>query len=61
MVSCLAAFASRGNYGGAFSDPNGILPVSMHAFGREIHVDLNLAAEVIALFVLLMAVVLFRH
>ncbi len=61
MLSCLAAFVFRGIYGGALSDPNGIPPVKAAVFGSELHIDLNLTAEVAALAMLLAILVLFRR
>jgi hypothetical protein len=48
-------------YGGALSDPNGILPVRVAAFASELHIDLSLTAEVAALLLLLAIVAVFRH
>lgn len=61
MLSCMAAFLLRRVYSGALSDPNGIPPVTVEAFGSEFHIDLNLAAEVAALFMLLAILALFSH
>jgi hypothetical protein len=61
MLSCLVAFFCRKTYGGALYDSNGILPVRIRAFGSELHIDLNLAAEIAALLLLLAIVSLFRH
>jgi hypothetical protein len=61
MLSCLAAFVFRKMYGGALSDPNGIQPVRVAAFGSELHIDLSLTAEVAALLLLLAIVAVFRH
>jgi hypothetical protein len=61
MFSCLAAFAWRRIYGGALSDTNGIPPVIVLVLGSELHIDLNLTAEVVALFMLLGILVLFKR
>lgn len=61
MLSCLAASVCRKMYGGALSDPNGIPPVRLAVFDSELHFDLNLAAEVAALLMLVGFVALFRH
>ncbi len=60
IFSCLAAFAWRRIYGGALSDPNGIPPAIVVVLGSELHIDLNLTAEVVALFMLLGILALFR-
>jgi len=61
MLSCLAAFAWRKSYGGTLSDPNGIQPFKVMVFGSQVHIDLNLALEVVALFMLLAILVLANH
>ena len=61
MLSCLTACVWRMTYGGAMFDPNGILPVAVRVFGSELHIDLNLTAEVAALLMLLGILALFRH
>jgi hypothetical protein len=61
MLSCPVAFMCRKAYGGALSDPNGVPPVSIIAFASEYHIDLNITAEVLALFALLANVILFSH
>lgn len=60
MLSCLMAFLFRRAYGGALHDPNGIPPVRAAMFGSELQLDLNLAAEAAALFLLASIVLLFR-
>lgn len=61
MLSCLAAWGSRTAYGGALHDPNGIQPLRVALFGSIMHIDLNLAAELLALVFLAAIVLLFRH
>jgi hypothetical protein len=48
-------------YGGALHDPNGILPLKAAVFGCRLSIDLNLAAEAVALLMLLAIVGLFRN
>ena len=52
MLGFLAAFAFRKAYGGALSDPNGIPPLRVAIAGKILRVDLNLAAELVALIAL---------
>ena len=52
MLGFLGAFAFRNAYGGALSDPNGIPPLRLAIAGKMLHVDMNLAAELVALFAL---------
>jgi hypothetical protein len=52
MLGFLAAFAFRKAYGGALSDPNGIPPLRIAIAGKILRVDLNLAAELVALIAL---------
>ncbi|HXR39430.1 MAG TPA: hypothetical protein VN776_10070 [Terracidiphilus sp.] len=61
MLICLAAFAWRKLYGGALSDPNGIPPVRVMAFGSERRIDQNLATEVVPFLMLVAIVALFIH
>jgi hypothetical protein len=61
MLSCLFAFFCRKMYGGALHDPNGILPLKAAVFGCRLSIDLNLAAEAVALLMLLAIVGLFRN
>ncbi|UWZ85679.1 hypothetical protein [Occallatibacter riparius] len=51
------ALVTRGIYGGALSDPNGIRPLMI---GRTLQIDLNLVAEIAVLIVLGAIVLLFR-
>jgi len=61
MLGCFAAFFFRKIYGGALFDPNGIPPLSIAAFGSTIYLDLNLAAESVALSLLLATIFLYQH
>jgi len=61
MLGFLGALAGRRLYGGALSDPNGIPPVRIAAFGSVLHIDLNLVAEVLALSLLVGTVALFGN
>jgi hypothetical protein len=60
-LSFFAAFALRRGYGGTLSDPNGIRPFRFTIFGLQLHIDLNLAVEVVALFMLLAILALAGH
>lgn len=60
MLGFFGAFIGRRLYGGALADPNGIRPLSFAAFGSKFKIDLNLAAEVVAMLLLLVIVALFR-
>ena len=44
MLGFVAALISRTVYGSALSEPNGIPPAKIEAFGRILLVDMNLAA-----------------
>jgi hypothetical protein len=61
MLSFLAAFVWRKTYGGALSDPNGIPPVKVVVRSSELHIDLNLMAELFALSMLVGIVALFKY
>ena len=61
MLGFLAAFFWRRMYGGALANPNGIAPARIAVLGSELQIDLNLAAEVAALLLLLAIVALFSH
>lgn len=61
MLSFFVAFIARGLYGGALFDPNGIPPLRISVLGSETRIDLNLAVEIFAIFVLVTIVELFRH
>jgi hypothetical protein len=61
MLSCLAAALSRRVYGGALFDPAGIPPLTVAVLGSKLRIDLNLAVEVLALFMLVAIIALFRH
>jgi hypothetical protein len=60
MLSCLAAALSCKFYGGALSDPSGIQPARVRLFSSEFHVDMNVAAEVLALTMLCLIVAFYR-
>ncbi len=61
MLGFFAAFFSRRVYGGALFDPNGIRPVRIELLGSSLNVDMNLAAEGMALLLLIAIVALFRN
>jgi hypothetical protein len=61
MLSCLAAFFFGRMYGGSIVNPDGISPIRVVIRGAELHIDLNLAAEVLALFILFGTLVLFNR
>lgn len=61
MLGFFAAALSRRAYSGAFSDPNGIPPALVILFGITWKIDLNLAAEVVALPMLVGIVAVFRY
>ena len=61
MLGFFGALIGKRIYGGALSDPNGIRPARIVVFGSELHIDLSLATEVVALLMLLAIVLLFRH
>ncbi len=61
MLSFLAAFVWRKRYDGALSDPNGIPPVKVVVFSSELHFDLSLLAEMLALSMLVGIVALFKY
>ena len=60
MLGFFGALITRTLFGSALSDPNGIPPLRIAAFGSEKQVDLNLIAEVVAFTSLLAIVFLFR-
>ncbi len=55
-----AALISRRIYGGTLSDPNGIKPLIIDRGARDYRIDLNLVAEIGAIFTLLIVVLLYR-
>jgi hypothetical protein len=59
MIGFFAALFTRRIYGGTLSDPGGIPPARFNVRGRQMCVDLNLAAEVAGIFTLATAVCLF--
>jgi hypothetical protein len=61
MLGFLGALIGRRLYDGALSDPDGIQSARIVAFGSEVHIEVNLATEVIALLILFAIVALFRH
>lgn len=60
VAGFFVAFCTRRAYGGALSDPNGIPPLTVPYRGSTVCVDLNLAAEGIAVFVLAALVWIYR-
>ena len=54
------ALVSRHIYGGTLSDPNGIKPLIIHRGQKSYEVDLNLVAEICAIFTLLLIVLLYK-
>ena len=56
-----AALVSRQLYGGTLSDPNGIRPMVIRQGGRVYRVDLNLVAEIAAIFTIAVILILYRH
>jgi hypothetical protein len=56
LLAFLIALASRAIYGGALSDPNGIPPVRLTILRRTLHIDVNLAAVLVGLLVVMVAV-----
>jgi len=61
MLSCLVAYLLRGVYDGALYDPNGILPLRLVIFAKQLYVDLNLTAEVAGLTMLGAILTLYKH
>jgi hypothetical protein len=61
MMSCLAAFFLRKIYGGSIFNRDGIAPMKIVVRGSELHIDLNLTAEAVALLSLIGIVALFRN
>ncbi len=59
MLAFFAALLGRKLYGGALSDPTGIQPAKIQAFGAELRIDLNLATEAIASLALVFLVALY--
>jgi hypothetical protein len=55
-----AALVTRHIYGGTLSDPNGIRPLMIRSGERVYRVDLNLVAEVAAIFMLMVVLVIYR-
>jgi hypothetical protein len=56
-----AALFSRQLYGGTLSDPNGIRPMMIRQGGKVYRVDLNLVAEIAAIFIIAVILILYRH
>lgn len=61
MLSFFVAFFGRALYGGLLMDAHGVPPISVRLFGADKIIDLNVAAEVAALLILVAAVLLFRR
>jgi hypothetical protein len=61
MLSFFVAFFIRRAYRGGLSDPNGIPPVQVKAFGLRVRVDTNLVAEVVAISMLLGIVAVYGY
>jgi hypothetical protein len=59
MVAFFGALFIMKLYGGALSDPNGILPVKINLFGKVRKIDMNLATEIVAIVMLSAIVILF--
>jgi hypothetical protein len=55
-----AALVTRGIYGGALSDPNGIPPLTIRRGKKTLRVDLNLVVEIAAVILLAGVLWLFR-
>jgi nitrate/nitrite transporter NarK len=55
-----AALFSRRIYGGTLSDPNGIRPLRIRSGKTDYRVDLNLVAEIAAIFSIIVILVLYR-
>lgn len=56
-----AALLSRQIYGGTLSDPNGIRPMMIRSGSKVYRVDLNLVAEIAAIFSIAVILVLYRN
>jgi hypothetical protein len=61
VLGFFGAFIFRRIYGGSLFDPNGIHPLRIEVFGTKLQIDMNLAAEVMALLLLISIVALFRN
>ena len=55
------ALVTRHIYGGTLSDPNGIRPLMIRSGNRVYRVDLNLVAEIAAIFTLAAVLALYRY
>ena len=60
IAGFFAALLSRRIYGGTLSDPGGIPPVRLKLRGRELHVDMNLVAEVAGVITVAVLVAIYR-
>lgn len=52
VAGFFVAFCTRGAYGGALSDENGIPPLKIPYRGSIVRIDLNLGAEAVAILVI---------
>jgi len=59
-VAFLVALAGRRTFGGTLSDAGGVPPAKVMFRGRQVLVDMNVVAVVVALVVLVVIAVLFR-
>jgi hypothetical protein len=60
MLGFFAALFTRRMYGGTLSDPGGIPPPRLTLCGRQLHIDMNLVAEIAGVITLLAIVSLYR-
>lgn len=60
MLGFWVALVTRAAYGGALSDPNGIPPLFLKFPSGVRRVDMNVAAEVLGIILLIFAVALYR-
>lgn len=58
-IAFLMAFATRAQFGGTLSDPNGIPPARVNLLGTVRSVDVNLVAVVVALIALVLLVAIY--
>ncbi len=61
MLGFFAAFFGRAFYGGLLADAHGMPPISIRLFGAKCAIEINLAAEIAGLLVLIATVLLFRQ
>jgi hypothetical protein len=60
MIGFFLALIGRKAYGGSLSDPNGIPPARVRAFGRDLRIDLNLAAVIMGMLALGITLMIYR-